>query len=482
MVFSSIAFLVGFLPLVLIIYYCLPTTKTKNLFLLLASLLFYAWGEPKYILLMLCSILINYIIGVLLGKTRPKIQQKIILTLGILTNISFLYYFKYFDFSLKIINKLLAFSSIADLPLKNILLPIGISFYTFHSISYLVDVYRRPELVQKNILSLGLYITFFPQLIAGPIIRYHEIREQIAGRTHSRDEFVLGIERFVIGLAKKVLIANTVGEIADMIFTLPFQSVNTFYAWVGILAYTLQIYYDFSGYSDMAIGLAKMFGFKFAENFNYPYIASSITDFWRRWHISLSSWFKNYLYIPLGGNRKGTTRTIINLMIVFICTGVWHGAFFNFLFWGLAHGFFLSMEKIVNKVVHFKTNLFTRAMSHIYTMSVVVLLWVLFRTGTKDSIKIILKLFGINYTAFTGAYVKIANEPYLNLIVDFRFWLFFIIGIVFAVPWWKKIKSESLSLLMDKYFIRYAILLGLYILSFIIITNSVYNPFIYFRF
>jgi alginate O-acetyltransferase complex protein AlgI len=290
---------------------------------------------------MLFSIAINYRIGILLGDV--KINRRGVLAVGILINISLLFYFKYFIFFERVINKIFRVIDYPQfqLPLLNIALPIGISFYTFQSISYLVDVYKNPVLIQKNILDLGLYISFFPQLIAGPIVRYHDINEQIKERSHSINLFVSGIERFIIGLSKKVLIANTMAMTADRIFVLPSNSVPYYYLFLGIICYTFHIYYDFSGYSDMAIGLGRMFGFNILENFNYPYISKTITEFWRRWHISLSSWFKDYLYIPLGGNRKGRKRTTINLFIVFFTTGLWHGAEINFVLWGLGHGLLL---------------------------------------------------------------------------------------------------------------------------------------------
>ncbi|HRY36640.1 MAG TPA: MBOAT family O-acyltransferase [Candidatus Magasanikbacteria bacterium] len=480
MVFSSISFLVFFLPLTLLVYYLLPSLKAKNIFLFLFSLLFYAWGEMRYVFVMLCSIVITYGTGYLLGSFQKENFRKFVLITGIFINLLFLYYFKYYDFSLEILNKLFGLSGEEVFTLKNIVLPVGISFYTFQSISYLIDVYRTKELAQKNFIKLGLYISCFPQLIAGPIVRYHEINEQLSVRKHELNEFAIGVERFIIGLAKKVIIANTVGEIVDLVFATPFSNVNVFHTWVAVLAYSLQIYYDFSGYSDMAIGLGKMFGFSFPENFNYPYISKSITEFWRRWHMSLSRWFKDYLYIPLGGNRKGTTRTAINLLIVFICTGIWHGAAFNFLVWGLIHGFFLFLEKILKKI-DLKKNLLVEIFSRFYTLLIIVLSFVIFRTDLNYGFKTILKLFGIGAT---GDIPVKTDEPFLILMIDAKFWLCFLLGILFAVPWWKneKIKNSMLFIFSEKYFIKYALLLFLYFLSFVFLTNSAYNPFIYFRF
>jgi alginate O-acetyltransferase complex protein AlgI len=486
MVFSSISFLVAFLPLVLIGYYYCPSCKTRNIFLLLSSILFYAWGEPKNVFIMIISIMFNYRAGLLLSAEKENTfkYRKLILGIAILLNLSLLFCFKYLGFTSRLLNELFNAFNIGNILIKDIILPIGISFYTFQSISYLIDVYHKPDLVQKNILYLGLYISFFPQLIAGPIVRYHDINEQILNRPYNMTKFTQGVERFIIGLAKKVLIANVVGEIADGIFALPFQSVSIYYSWIGILAYTLQIYYDFSGYSDMAIGLGKMFGFNILENFNYPYMSKSITEFWRRWHISLSTWFKDYLYIPLGGNRKGRARTIFNLFLVFFTTGLWHGASFNFIFWGLGHGLFISIEKLLKKYVKVKENIFTSILSHLYLMGTVILLWVLFRIGTKDGIKIILKLFGINYTNMFGNFVEIVNSPQLYLLVDTRFYIFFSIGIIFIFPWWRKlfpvIEKKTPAVVLEG--IKYISIIVLYILSFINIADSAYNPFIYFRF
>ncbi len=480
MVFSSISFLVFFLPAALLFYYLLPSLTAKNVFLFLVSLLFYAWGEPKYVFVMLLSIFITYGTGYLLGTIENNLHRKLILTIGIGLNLFFLYHFKYYDFSLEILNKLFGLSGDGAFTLKNIVLPVGISFYTFQSISYLTDVFRTKELAQKNFIKLGLYISCFPQLIAGPIVRYHEINEQLTQRKHDLDGFSAGLERFIVGLAKKIIIANTVGEIVDLVFTTSFSEVSVFHTWVAVLAYALQIYYDFSGYSDMAIGLGKMFGFNFPENFDYPYISKSITEFWRRWHMSLSRWFKDYLYIPLGGNKKGVARTAINLLIVFICTGIWHGAAFNFLVWGLIHGFCLSLEKILRKT-EIKNNFFTNLFSRTYTLAVVILSFVIFRTNLDFGLKTILKLFGIGEDSDIPAVTK---EPFLSLMIDTRFWLCFFLGILFAIPWWKndKIKNSSLLYFSEKYFIKYALLLFLYFLSFVFLTNSAYNPFIYFRF
>ena len=335
MIFSSITFLFYFLPITLGLYYLVPN-KLKNIVLLLASLFFYAYGEPTYILIMLLSVLSTYIFGRLIDKFRK--YSKLFLILSICFSVGLLIYFKYTNFLISNINLWLK----NKVDFINVVLPIGISFYTFQMISYTIDVYRKDVKVQKNIFKLALYVTLFPQLIAGPIVRYTTIEKELEERTHSFEKFAIGVRRFVIGLGKKVLIANVLGELNNIFLGSNEKSV-VFY-WIYGISAMLQIYFDFSGYSDMAIGLGKMFGFEFLENFNYPYIATSITDFWRRWHISLSSWFKDYVYIPLGGNRKGLKRQIINIFVVWLLTGIWHGANWNFILWGVYFGIILLIE------------------------------------------------------------------------------------------------------------------------------------------
>jgi alginate O-acetyltransferase complex protein AlgI len=459
------------------VYYYCPIIKARNYFLLLASLVFYAWGEPKYVLVMLLSIAINYRMGLWIGETSYSTsKRKFILAIAITANLLLLFYFKYLGFSERVINKILRIINHPQfqIPVLNIALPIGISFYTFQSISYLIDVYKKPALVQKNLLDIGLYISFFPALIAGPIVRYHDINEQIKNRTHSLDLFIQGIERFIIGLAKKVLIANTMAKAADGILTLTPDSVPAFYLLLGIVSYSLQIYYDFSGYSDMAIGLGKMFGFEILENFNYPYVSKSVTEFWRRWHISLSSWFKDYLYIPLGGNRKGKVRTTVNLFIVFLTTGLWHGAALKFVFWGLGHGVLLFIEKTFGKSIdaHFKDGMVKRIVSHVYTLCSIVLLWVFFRLGIRSSFNLIKNLFLLN----SGS----GNiNSYIKLIIDIHYYVYLVFAVLFAFPWWRKIhmpgKFHSLP-------VRYIALIALLVLSICTLATNAYNPFIYFRF
>ena len=342
MVFSSLTFLLLFLPITLFFYFIIPKTKTnlRNIVLLIVSLIFYAWGEPIYILLMMFSIIINYFLGLILDKSN---KRKLWLIISIFFNIGLLFFFKYTDFFLSNLNNLFNI----EIPLLNLTLPIGISFYTFQILSYVIDVYRKEVQVQKNILKLATYITLFPQLIAGPIVRYITICDELNKRDESIKNFASGLRRFILGLGKKVIIANNVAILADAVFNNSPNGVGSLIIWLGAIAYTIQIYFDFSGYSDMAIGLGKMFGFNFLENFNYPYIAKSITDFWRRWHISLSSFFRDYLYIPLGGNRCSKIKWFRNIFIVWFLTGLWHGASWNYIVWGVILWYNFSFRKII---------------------------------------------------------------------------------------------------------------------------------------
>jgi alginate O-acetyltransferase complex protein AlgI len=427
---------------------------------------------------MIFSILVNYRIGLLLDEIAyPKIDRRCILFIGILANILSLFYFKYIVFSERIINKVFRMTGYAQfqLPLLNIILPLGISFYTFQSISYLVDAYKNPALIQKNVLNLGLYISFFPALIAGPIVRYQHINKQIEERKHSLDLLTQGIERFVIGLSKKVLIANIMAMTADRIFGLPANSVPFYYLGIGILCYTLQIYYDFSGYSDMAIGLGKMFGFNILENFNYPYASKTMTEFWRRWHISLSSWFRDYLYIPLGGNRNGKIRTTINLFIVFLTTGLWHGAEINFVLWGLGHGILLFIEKTIGGKIGaiIKNGHIKSIFGHLYTMLSVIVLWVFFRLGMRESLHFLQEIFTLNH----------GNENailFINAMFDLRFLISFVAAVIFTFPWWRKIVFLYNAKIATP--LRYCGLVLLLILSICSLASNSYNPFIYFRF
>jgi alginate O-acetyltransferase complex protein AlgI len=421
---------------------------------------------------MIFSIMMNYRIGMLIGGGGYSDNgRRLFLIIGITINLLFLFLFKYLGFIEYILNAIIRYTHFSTFQFEiiNVALPIGISFYTFQSISYLVDIYKNPAFVQKNILNLGLYISFFPQLIAGPIVRYHDINMQIDKRKIDLDLFARGVERFIIGLSKKVLIANTMAGVVDGLLgsyaLIPFP-----YSFLCVVSYTLQIYYDFSGYSDMAIGLGKMFGFNILENFNYPYASRSVTEFWRRWHISLSSWFRDYLYIPLGGNRKGKLRMIVNLFIVFFVTGLWHGAEFHFILWGLLHGMFLFVEKLFGgKIRSFiKSKIIKCILGHIYTMTTVLLLWIFFRLGIKDSLRFIKNIF-----------INVPPTPELLLLVDIHFYIFLLFGILFAFPWWKGIRVKLSRLIIS---FKYILLSFLFILSFCVLATNAYNPFIYFRF
>lgn len=481
MVFSSIIFLCIFLPIMLIGYYILPK-KGRNLFLLIGSLFFYSWGEPKYILLMLASIIGNYCFGMLIHNVQSK--KKIFITLTIIFNLGLLIYFKYFMLIMSTARDL--FNSNITVP--EIALPIGISFFTFQGMSYVIDVYRddnkldengnRIELVQKNPINLALYISMFPQLIAGPIVRYTDIKDYLKDRNVDIKSFSRGIERFIIGLAKKVIIANSIGEVADKIFSCNVDYVGTSVAWIGAIFYTLQIYFDFSGYSDMAIGLGRMFGFEFNENFNYPYISKSITEFWRRWHISLSTWFRDYLYIPLGGNRRG--NVYVNLLIVFLATGIWHGAAWGYLIWGLWHGLFMLIERYFR--VKGITLKIPNPVKWVYSMLVVVFGWVLFKL---EDITLAIPYIGQMLHLKKNEYIAFEPAYYLDRKTVF----ILIIGILACIPW-KEIfaGNEKVSAFTGNISesaldcVKKIVLIILLALCFVFTVNSTYNPFIYFRF
>ncbi|MCR5421619.1 MAG: MBOAT family protein [Lachnospiraceae bacterium] len=523
MVFSSVTFICFFLPIMILGYYILPG-KLKNIWLLLGSLFFYAWGEPKYIFIMLSSIVGNYIFGMLIhffalnentlvintelklagdnksgdsgqeinngpGGIKVSWGKRITLVITILFNLGILFYFKYFNLFMETVNQILH----KQISWVEVALPIGISFYTFQGMSYVIDVYRtdckpdrngtRVEIVQKNPINLALYISMFPQLIAGPIVRYADIKDYLEQRTVNSEKFIKGAERFIIGLAKKAILANSIGEAADKIFNSDYAYMDPSVAWLGAICYTLQIFFDFSGYSDMAIGLGKIFGFDFLENFDHPYISRSITEFWRRWHISLSSWFRDYLYIPLGGNRRG--NVYFNLIIVFIATGIWHGAAWGFLIWGLWHGVFMLIERYFRKSS--KAAPFEKIpdiFKWLYTMLVVVFGWVLFK------LEDIGKTFDYIGTMF-GAGSRDYTEFSVGYYLDAKLMVILIIGILACIPWkdvlvrrgsfngkgWVKFLSGE-----SGYVLRYMFLILLFVLSMIFIINSTYNPFIYFRF
>jgi alginate O-acetyltransferase complex protein AlgI len=468
MLFSSTTFLFIFLPVVLAAYY-LARASFRNFILLAASMFFYAWGEPRYLLIMISIVTVNYCSAILIERYRK--YAKLILTLSILIDIGNLIYFKYTNFILENLNTI--FDS--NLDMLRVIMPIGISFYTFQAMSYLVDVYRKDCNVQKNYYDLMLYITLFPQMIAGPIVKYHDVEQQIGNRETTMKDFAAGLRRFITGLAKKVLIANTMGAVVERIFVMDTANFSTPIAWLGAISYSLQLYYDFSGYSDMAIGLGKMFGFTFLENFNYPYISKSITEFWRRWHISLSTWFKEYLYIPLGGNRLGNNRTYFNLFIVFLATGIWHGASWNFIFWGLWHGFFIILERIIS---WHKKELKTAGniAKHLYTILVFIIGWVIFRSDTMTyAAKYILRMFGIGEQTLTLYYWNyfICNTEIIMMAI----------ALICSTPIFRNMINvpKGRGMLLRKILLN-AWLGILFVLSSASIADATFNPFIYFRF
>lgn len=475
MLFSSMVFLWIFLPIIMVCHFFIKE-KYRNYLLLLASLIFYAWGEPKYIILMLVSITLNYWFGIAIDQCINIKYEKVLLILSIASNLGILLYFKYFNFIVENINTVFD----GNITSRTIILPIGISFYTFQALSYVIDVYRGKHgnsivKVQKNYLNLALYVSFFPQLIAGPIVKYKDIQDQIEHRVISSQKVAYGIRRFVFGLGKKVLISNILAYTADSIFELSTTELSMPIAWLGIICYTLQIYYDFSGYSDMAIGLGKIFGFDFVENFNYPYVSQSIQEFWRRWHMSLSTWFREYLYIPLGGNRKGINRTYINLLIVFLATGVWHGASWNFIIWGLFHGLFLIIERMkLGEIL--KKNRF-KSINHIYTLLVVMIGWVFFKaTGLKQAINYLLVMFvpGMLVEGKTNIYAYLDREVVLVLVIA-------ILGCGIIQ---KKFEGITRRIFDESMTYSYEIVVLPIILMLCIMNliNSSYNPFIYFQF
>lgn len=469
MVFSSAVFLFIFLPVVFVLSRVLPGIRAKNILLLIASLLFYAFGEPVYILLMLASILVNFTAGRLLPLCGKGLD-KLVLALAVVLNLGMLSLFKYTDFFLTTVNQVFSL----EIPLTGIALPVGISFFTFQGLSYVIDVYRDREMCAKSIVKLALYISLFPQLIAGPIVIYHDVANQIDHRETTPELTADGIRRFVLGLGKKLLLANTAGRMADLVFTATAQQLDIRVAWLGALCYCLQIYFDFSGYSDMAIGLGRMFGFQFLENFNYPYVSSSIKEFWRRWHISLSSWFRDYLYIPLGGNRKGKLRTEVNKGIVFFCTGLWHGASWNFVLWGLWHGVFIILEDLLPKGGKVR-----RAIGHVTTPLIVLLGFVLFRADTLgDAGRIFSQMFtGVDFTLQSDALLRTLLSP-LNILTV-------VLGTVFSLPLLPKVKAYAQGEGKAAAALRagsYLACGGLFLLCVMNLAGSAFNPFIYFRF
>ena len=481
MLFSSTTFLFGFLPAVLLLYFALPklfgrhARTAQNAVLFLFSLVFYAWGEPIYIFLMCASIIVAYFTGILADKSRlpdDKRESKVPLAamiVAVVWNMGLLLFFKYTDFFINTINSI----SGAGIRPLGLALPIGISFYSFQTLSYVIDVYRGDVKSQRNILHLGTYVALFPQLIAGPIVRYIDVAEQMVGRRESLEKFADGVKRFCIGLGKKVIIANAVGELFDTLSNAPQSQLSVAASWIGIIAYTFQIYFDFSGYSDMAIGLGKMFGFDFLENFNYPYISDSITEFWRRWHISLSSWFRDYVYIPLGGNRRGKARQCVNIMAVWFLTGFWHGANWNFMLWGVYFGVILLLEK--NFLLGWLKKA-PKAVRHIYALLLIVIGWGIFAyEDTSKLLQNLKNMFGLG------------GLPLWNDETAFRLsqnGILFLLAILCSTPLVKKL-GEKIKNSNEEVYANFCVpaeCAVLLIISVAYLAGNSFNPFLYFRF
>lgn len=468
MVFSSLIFLFIFLPITLLVYYIVPR-KFKNLALLIFSLIFYAWGEPVYIVIMLFSTVFDYTNGILISKYREdKNKARTILILSMVINLGILAFFKYYGFFIENINGIFNLSLTA----KTLPLPVGISFYTFQTMSYTIDVYLNKIPVQKNIISFGAYVTMFPQLVAGPIVKYGEVAKQIDKRVETLDKFGEGAELFIVGLGKKVLLANNIGFLWTTIKAMPISDITVIGAWLGIIAFTFQIYFDFSGYSDMAIGLGKMLGFDFMQNFNYPYVSKSITEFWRRWHISLGSWFREYVYIPLGGNRVSTAKHLRNLFVVWFLTGLWHGASWNFIVWGLYFGVILVIEK------NFLLKWLEKApkfIANIYTMILVIIGWVFFDVETlKGALDYIKVMFGFGNNPMIDSMTMYYLEANIGLIIV-------LIICSTSIPT-KIIKFIKKKYTTAKLFVVPVIYTIILIVAVAYLVNETYNPFLYFRF
>lgn len=470
MLFSSTFFLVYFFPVFFTIYFLTPESA-KNYIIVLASILFYAWGAPQFILILLATVIFNFVLAHLIVRTEGH-KKRSLLVFSVILNVALLLFFKYANFFMENVNALLQLTNHTAIEFTRIALPIGISFFTFHQLSFIIDVYRGVKPPMKKISDYALYILLFPQLIAGPIIRYNEISDQIEGRNKrfDVDGVMAGFLRFAIGLAKKVLIANILGHEADRIFALPADQLDTFIAWLGAITYTFQIYFDFSGYSDMAIGLAKMMGFTFPENFNHPYIAQSITDFWRRWHISLSRWMRDYLYIPLGGNKVSPARTYFNLWVVFLISGLWHGAEWTFIAWGAYHGFFLAIERLFLLKLTSRIGMFLRV---VFTFFIVVLGWVLFRAQNIAQAGLFFrKMFspGITQVHFISLHLLVV------LIVAA------LLSFLPIVRQWITVERKAGAVSIAATFMKAAVIIIVFVICLGELTASDFNPFIYFRF
>lgn len=473
MVFSTTIFLFGFLPLSLLIYYIMPL-KGRNLMLFLLSMVFYGFGEPAYIIVMLFSVTVAYLTGFPIGKHResnPK-RAKFWLILSVCLNLGMLLFFKYTNFFIENLALIPPLSGILE-PIEGLTLPIGISFYTFQIMSYSIDLYRGKTDTQRSYISFGAYVALFPQLIAGPIVRYRDVDDQLISREHSVDKFASGVSRFTVGFAKKLLLGDSLAAIYAYLGTVYATEPTTLTAWLLVLTYTLHIYFDFSGYSDMAIGLGRMLGFEFLENFNYPYLASSITDFWRRWHISLSSWFREYVYIPLGGNRKGLTRQFINMGVVWFLTGFWHGAAWNFILWGVFYFVILALEKAF-LLSWFEKNRATRAVGHIWALLLIGIGWMIFdHTDLSEAFAIVGGMFGMGTVGFTSATVSYELLRCLPLLV---------VSVVAATPYPAKLLAKA----QDKHprlAILRPILIGLALLvAMAYMVSGTFSPFLYYIF
>ncbi len=476
MLFTSTVFMYLFLPITLFVYYVFlrKSRMLQNIFLLFVSLFFYGWGEPKFVLVMLMSIVANYIFALFVDRFKKKDKKilcRLTIALTVVANLSILFIYKYLNFTAGIIEGITG----ANFGIPQIALPIGISFFTFQAMSYVLDVYRDKGAVQKNILNVGLYISFFPQLIAGPIVRYETVAEEILYRKETLDDFFNGFARFIYGFAKKVLLSNNFALVADMAFdsARDGNELSVAFSWLGAIAYTLQIFFDFGGYSDMAIGLGRMFGFHFLENFNYPYISRSITEFWRRWHMSLGTWFRDYVYFPLGGSRVNKPRLILNLFTVWFLTGLWHGANWTFIVWGLMYFVLLVIEKLTGFYLKDKT-LVSKILLSIYTLFFVIMGWVVFRAESiTDAVNYIQMMFGINAISFV-------DPLFLQCLQQLSVWL--VIGILLStpiVPYLKK-KLPQNNIVLD---ILYCIfMVSIFVIATSSIVSSSYNPFIYFNF
>jgi len=471
MLFSSAAFIYLFLPLVLLIYYVFlrKSRPAQNVFLFIVSLFFYAWGEPKFVLVMLLSIVVNWLSGLAVNKLRSRKKAVyLVLAANVFINLGILFIYKYLNFTANTLNSLFNI----DFNIPQITLPIGISFFTFQAMSYVIDVYREKGKAQKNIINVGLYIAFFPQLIAGPIVRYETIADQIINRRENINDVTSGFTRFCTGLAKKVLLSNNLALLADNFFNgASDSSLSAAAAWLGAIAYTLQIFFDFSGYSDMAIGLGKMFGFHFLENFNYPYISKSVSEFWRRWHISLGSWFRDYLYFPLGGSRVSKPRLFLNLFIVWSLTGLWHGANFTFIAWGLIHFTFIAIEKFTG--LEKKNGKILNVFKWIYTFIVILTGWVFFRADSvSHALSYLGCMFGLNGNSFVDAkFTEYLSHNYILILIS----AVLCTPVIAALG--KKIKK---NILWDALYVIAVLLL--FVLSVACIAGDSYNPFIYFNF